>query len=64
MTALLEVYNKWQSDLKFRESYKKNPEKALEEEGFHLSPEDLAKIRAMVKFDKSKNEKLEDRISK
>lgn len=64
MTSLLEIYDVWQSNLKFRENFKKNPEQALKEEGFDVSPEDLAKIKAMLKFDKSKNEKLDDRISK
>lgn len=64
MTNLQEIYNEWQNNLKFREEFKKNPEQALKEAGFEVSPEDLQKIQAMLKIDKSKNEKLDDRISK
>lgn len=64
MTDLLEVYSEWQSNLAFREKFKKDPEQALKEAGFELSPENLEKIRAMLKLDNSKNEKLDDRISK
>ena len=59
MTNLLEVYNKWQSSLQFREAFKKNPEQALKEAGFKLSPEDLSKIKTL-----NFGEKLDDRISK
>lgn len=64
MTNLLEVYTEWQNNLKFREQFKQNPEQALKEAGFTLSQEDLEKIKAMLKLDKNKNEKLDDRISK
>lgn len=62
MTSLQEIYNEWQNNLKFREDFKKNPEQALKDAGFFVSPEDLEKIRTIL--DKSKNEKLDDRISK
>lgn len=64
MTNLIEIFSEWQSNLKFRENFKINPEQALKEAGFEVSPEDLVKIKAMLKFDKSKNEELDDRISK
>jgi hypothetical protein len=64
MTNLTEIYSEWQSNLKFREDFKKNPEQALKDAGLEVSPEDLIKIKAMLKLDKSKNEKLDDRISK
>jgi hypothetical protein len=64
MTNLIEIFSEWQSNLKFREEFKKNPEQALKNAGFEVSPGDLSKIQAMLKFDKSKNEKLDDRISK
>lgn len=64
MTNLKEVFSEWQSNLKFREDFKKNPEQALRDAGFELSSADLDKIKAMVKLDKSSNEKLDDRISK
>jgi hypothetical protein len=61
---LQEILNEFQSNLSFREAFKKNPEQALKEAGFEVSPEDLTKIQAMLKLDKSKDEKLDDRISK
>lgn len=64
MTNLQEIYTEWQNNLKFRESFKKNPENALKEAGFELSPEDFVKIKALLKLDKSDNDKLDDRISK
>jgi hypothetical protein len=64
MTNLQEIFTEWQSNLTFREDFKRNPEQALKDAGFEVSPEDLAKIQAMLKLDKSKNEKLDDRISK
>jgi len=64
MTNLIEIFSEWQSNLKFREEFKKDPEQALKDAGFEVSPEDLAKIKAMLKLDKTKNEKLDDRISK
>lgn len=62
MTDLQEVLLRWQNDLKFREEFKENPELTLERAGFKLSPEDLAKIK--TKLDQSKDDKLDDRISK
>ena len=64
MTNLQEIYNEWQNNLAFREEFKKNPMEALKHAGFEVSPEDLTKIEALLKLDKSKNEKLDDRISK
>jgi hypothetical protein len=64
MTNLIEIFSEWQSNLKFREDFKKNPEQALKDAGFEVTPDDLAKIQAMLKLDKSKNEKGDDRISK
>lgn len=61
---LREIYNEWQNNLAFREEFKKNPLEALKKAGFEVSPEDLNKIEAMLKLDKSKNEKLDDRINK
>ena len=63
MTVNLQhILTEWQSNLEFREKFKKNPEQALKDAGFDLSPEDLTKIKTLL--DKSKNEKLDDRISK
>lgn len=62
MTTLQEVLTEWQSNLAFRQQFKKNPEQALLSAGFTLSPEDLAKIKVLL--DKSKNDKLDDRINK
>ncbi len=63
-TNLIEILSEWQSNINFRENFKKNPEQALKDAGFEVSPDDLSKIQAMLKLDKSKNEKLDDRISK
>lgn len=64
MTNLSEILSEWQSNLAFREDFKKNPERALKEAGFQVSAEDLIKIKAMLKLDASKDEKLDERISK
>lgn len=64
MTNLEEVYSEWQNNPEFKRALQTNPRKALEEKGFEVSEEDFKKIEAMLKFDKSKNEKLDDRISK
>lgn len=61
---LKEILTEFQSNLVFREAFKKNPELALKDAGFEVTPEDLAKIQGMLKLDKSKDEKLDDRISK
>lgn len=64
MTNLQEIIYEWQNNLKFREEFKKNPELALKNAGFEVSSEDLVKIMAMLKLDRSKDEKLDDRINK
>lgn len=64
MTNLQEIFMEWQSNLQFREEFKKDPEMALKHAGFEVTERDLVKIRAMFKLDKSKDEKLDDRISK
>jgi hypothetical protein len=63
-TALADILREWQSNLSFREAFKKDPELALKEAGFTVSTEDLAKVQAMLKFDQNNNERLDDRISK
>lgn len=63
-TTLQEILNEWQNSLKFREEFKQNPEQALKNAGFEVSPADLAKILAMLKLDKTKNEPLDGRINK
>lgn len=64
MTDLQAIIYEWQNNLTFREEFKKNPEQAMKNAGFEVSKEDLDKILAMLKLDKSKNEKLDDRINK
>lgn len=64
MTNLQEILTEWQTNLAFRDQFKKNPIQALKDAGFEVSPEDLHKIEGMLKLDHSKNEKLDDRISK
>lgn len=64
MTDLKEVYTELQNNPTFKEAFQKNPEEALKAAGFNLNADDLAKIKARLNLDKSKNEKLDDRISK
>lgn len=64
MTDLKDIFYEWQHNLKFRETFKKNPELALREAGFEVSTEDLIKIRAKLLLDKSKDDKLDERQSK
>lgn len=64
MTNLQEIYLEWANNLKFREEFKKNPELALKNAGFEVTPEDFKKIKAILKMDKIENEKLDSRISR
>lgn len=66
MTDLHDIFNEWQKNLKFREEFKKNPVEACKNAGFDVSPELLAKIEATLKLKNSdsKDEELDDRISK
>lgn len=66
MTDLQEIFSEWQSNLQFREEFKKNPLQALKNAGFEVSPEDLSKIESMLKLKESKNksEILDKRESK
>lgn len=64
MSSLHDILTEWQTNLTFREQFKKNPEQAMRDAGFELDSHDLDKIRAMLKLDKSSNDKLDDRISK
>ena len=64
VSTLQDIYTEWQNNLAFRERFKKNPEQALKEAGFELAPEDIEKIKALLKLDKTGNDKLDDRISK
>lgn len=63
-TTLRDIFNEWQNNLTFREEFKKNPLEALKHAGFEVSATDLEKIQALLKHDKSKNEKLDDRINR
>jgi hypothetical protein len=64
MTDLQEIYSEWQNNEEFKKALKTDPHAALKKWKFEVSEEDYKKIEAMLKFDKSKNEKLDDRISK
>jgi hypothetical protein len=59
-TNLKEILIEWQSNLKFREAFKKNPIAALRQAGFEVNDEDLAKIKSQIK----KSEELDKRINK
>lgn len=64
MTPLIDIYFEWVNNLQFRKDFRSDPERALKQVGFMVSPQDLVKIKAMLRLDKSTNEKLDDRISK
>lgn len=66
MNALQEILEQWQTNLKFREEFKKNPVQALKNAGLEVSPEDLAKIESTLKLkdNNSNNEALNGRINK
>lgn len=61
MNTLSEVLDEWQSNLAFKKNFKINPEKALADAGLTLSPEDLTKVKAILKI---QNEVLDKRINK
>lgn len=66
MARLIDILNEWQNNLEFRERYKIDPEKALQDAGFTLDNHDLEKIKSVLKlkqqFDQS--EELDKRINK
>ena len=64
MTQLIDIYCEWVNNLRFRQDFHKDPEAALKEAGFEVNPQDLIKIKAMLRLDTSKDENLDDRISK
>lgn len=64
MNDLKEIYNEWQNNLDFRKEFNQDPLLALKHAGFEVSEDDLKKILAMLHLDKTKDEKLDDRINK
>lgn len=64
MNNLGEIMTEWQNNLQFREAFKKNPELAIREAGFNLAPEDMEKIKALLNYDKTQNEELDNRENK
>jgi|GEM_PF-1713003 len=64
MNSLEEIYNELQNNPQFHRAFKENPERALQEAGFELTPQDLEKIKAMLKFKNSEDGELDDRINK
>jgi hypothetical protein len=61
MSTLEDVLNEWQSNLQFKENFRKNPQQALADANLQLSEEDLKKIKIMLKIDDGK---LDERINK
>jgi hypothetical protein len=61
MSTLEDVIMEWQSNLQFKENFKKNPQQALADAGLTLNEEDLKKIKTMLKIDDGT---LDDRINK
>lgn len=65
---LQEIYTEWENNLKFRDEFKKNPEKALSDAGFILSEDDLSKVKSMFIIKNSAggqdSEELDKRINK
>lgn len=66
MIELKEVFEVWTNDLLFRENFKKNPEKALQEAGFNFDTDKLQKIKSLLKKQESsiKSESLDKRMSR
>ncbi len=66
MSDLKDILTEWQKNIKFREEFKNNPVEACKNAGFEVTPELLAKLEATLKLhdSKTKDEKLDDRISK
>ena len=60
MSTLSDVMAKWKSDPNFKEEFRKNPKKALEEAALELNATDLAKMKSMLK---NEDEKLDPRIN-
>jgi hypothetical protein len=61
MSKLEDVLNEWQNNYEFKQQFKTNPEKALADAKLELSPEDLQKVKSMLKL---KDEDLDKRINK
>ena len=56
MNTLEDVLAEWQSNLYFRENFKKNPQKALTDVGLTLSESDFKKIKGneqKIRFDEN-----------
>jgi hypothetical protein len=66
MAEFKEVLETWLNDLDFREKFKKDPESALMEAGFHFDADKLQKIKAVLKHHESRvlNEALDKRESR
>ena len=66
--SLEEIYSEWQNNPQFRQDFKKNPEKALNDYNLKLSPADLLKIQTMLNIKQLKkpneDDELEGRINK
>lgn len=50
MARLIDVLNEWENNQEFREQYKKDPDKALQDAGFTLNGHELEKIKSVLKF--------------
>ncbi len=61
MSTLEDVLAEWQTNLYFKEEFKKNPEKALATAGLTLNAKDLTKIKIMLKI---QDDDLDKRINK
>lgn len=59
-TSLEDILMEWHSNLQFRETFKKDPEKALKDANFVVSDEILVKLKAIV----LESEELNKRINK
>ena len=61
MSTLEDVLTEWQSNLQFKENFRKNPVQALADANLNLNAEDLTKIKIMLRIDDGK---LDERINK
>jgi hypothetical protein len=68
MSSLEDVLTEWQTNLYFKEEFKKNPERALATAGLTLNSKDLKKVKAMLAIQDdasgSDNRELDKRINR
>ena len=51
LNTLEDVLNEWHNNFAFQQAFKQNPEKALNDVGLALKPQDLEQIKSILKID-------------